>query len=421
MSAPPIAQTAPDVHADDRIKEAAAEMALEGYSGPGAPSQKSDPEFAAIRKAGSDLWLDTGDREAIAALWCREITAVTTNNTLVNQVAQHGAFDAFIPKAAERLRSIRSLSPNDLILELGFLVNARIALSLVQEFGAQVSVELHPAVADDVEASLVFARRYYALCPERFIVKIPLQPAGFLVVRRLHEEGIPVNYTLGFSARQNYLAALFSRPRYVNVFLGRLNSVVEENGLGSPENIGEKATLASQEGVREVKQVDPSIPTLQIAASVRSGQQIADLAGVDVLTVPPKAAQEYRDKGMGSAVRVQKSGDLSVTLNDAHRSEVEVLWAIDEGFRRFASDLAMEETGGWSGKEFAAYAKDCTVDLFHDWTAEEIATLRIDGKIPKLAKWPNVPFDDLMTQSALQSFAVDQQALDDRLSRLVSP
>jgi len=414
---PPIAS---DLHADDRIRAVAAELALEGYAGPGATSEKSDPQFAAVRQAGSELWLDTGDREAIAPLWTREVTAFTTNNTLVNQVAQRGAFDSLIPDAARRLQSVRSLSRHDLVLELGFLVNARVALSLVAEFGDQVSVELHPAMADDIEASIVFARRYYALCPERFIIKVPLQPAGFVTVRRLHAEGIPVNYTLGFSARQNYLAALFSRPRYVNVFLGRLNSVVEENGLGSPENVGEKATLASQEGVREARNVDPSIPSLQIAASVRSGRQIADLAGVDVLTVPPKAAQEFRDKSMGGDVRKQTAADLSVKLADTPlRGEVESLWTIDEAFRKFASELAAQETGDWSGARFAAAVREGGVRLFHDWTPEEFATLQVDGKIPKLSKWPDVPLDDLMTQSALQAFAVDQQALDDRLEGLI--
>ena len=50
--------------------------------------------------------------------------------------------------------------------------------------------------------------------------------------RELSAEGLPINHTLGFSARQNYVIARIGRPRYVNVFLGRLGSFVATNELG---------------------------------------------------------------------------------------------------------------------------------------------------------------------------------------------
>ena len=74
-------------------------------------------------------------------------------------------------------------------------------------------------------------------------IKIPLTPEGYLAVRILRKEGMPINFTLGFSARQNYLAARLSNPNYVNVFLGRLNQVVIENSVGGGELVGEKVTL----------------------------------------------------------------------------------------------------------------------------------------------------------------------------------
>lgn len=413
-------ENVPGIHSDETVREVAASLALEGFQGPGQPSEESRPGFAALRDSGSEIWLDTGDKNAIEPLWSRELTALTTNNTLVNQVIQTGALDEFISQAARRLREAGNLTHDDLVLELGFVANARIALDLVQTFGARVSVELHPAMAHDITASLTFARRYYALCPERFIIKVPLQPAGFLVVRRLEEEGIPVNYTLGFSARQNYLAALFSRPHYVNVFLGRLNGVVEENGLGKPENIGEKATLASQEAVRKLREQDSSLPTQQIAASVRNGRQVADLAGVDVLTVPPKAAKEFLDMNLPpEEIRRQTADALEVSLEEGPRRQgVEALWTISDEFRQYAADVSSKETRDWNGGDFATYAQERGIELFHTWSKEEIETIKADGKIPKVEKWPNVPLADLMTQSALQSFAVDQQELDDHLSDL---
>ena len=55
-------------------------------------------------------------------------------------------------------------------------------------------------------------------------------------------------------------------------------------------------------------------------------------------------------------------------------------------------------------------------DLFHRWTPEEISEVRAKGKIPQLARWRGtVALDDLMSMAALQSFAADQQALDEIL------
>ena len=136
---------------------------------------------------------------------------------------------------------------------MAFILNATHGLRLVERFDAHVSVEEHTDLAHDLEQSVEYARRYYAICPERFYVKIPFTPAGLLATRRVRQEGIPVNHTLGFSARQNYVITRLALPTFVNVFLGRLNSFIADNGLGSGDYVGEKATLASQ-------QADPLAP-----------------------------------------------------------------------------------------------------------------------------------------------------------------
>ena len=111
----------------------------------------------------------------------------------------------------------------------------------------------HTDLANDVAAAVDYGRRFYEICPERFIIKIPFTPAGLLATRHLAEMGIPVNHTLGFSARQNYLIARISQPAYVNVFLGRLNSFIVDNKLGDGSYVGEKATLASHKAVRQLR------------------------------------------------------------------------------------------------------------------------------------------------------------------------
>lgn len=173
------------------------------------PAPASDPVLAKFNAVGTDLWLDTGNLEEASHLWRREMSALTTNNTLANQVVQTGIMDDVIQNAAREIKAVDPhISEEDLVMDVVFVVNCQIALRLVKAFDVLVSVELHPAVSHDIEKTLRYAQRYYAVNPDRFIVKISLTPEGYCAVARVRAEGIPINYTLGFSARQNYLAAL---------------------------------------------------------------------------------------------------------------------------------------------------------------------------------------------------------------------
>ena len=118
-------------------------------------------------------------------------------------------------------------------------------------------------------------------------MKVPLTPEGYLAVRKLTQQNIPINFTLGFSARQNYLAARLSNPDFVNVFLGRLNQLVIEHKAGSGDQVGEKVSLSTQNALIEARKNHKKVKSRLIGASVRSGEQVAFLAGLDVLTIPP--------------------------------------------------------------------------------------------------------------------------------------
>jgi transaldolase len=167
---------------------------------PPAPRFKTDPFWKGLRGAGTELWLDTGDIDAAAELWTAEFTALTTNNTLLNKEVQKGIYDAVIREAGALLKG---MAPDQEVIEIAFILNALHGLRLVHAFGAMVSVELHTATAHDVQAAVAYGRRFARISPDRFIVKVPLTAAGLLATRALRKEGIPVNFTLGFSARQN--------------------------------------------------------------------------------------------------------------------------------------------------------------------------------------------------------------------------
>ncbi len=408
-----------------RKEELLAELARDVKHAPErAPTPPSDPALAKFRALGTQLWLDTGNLDEAGKLWRLEMSALTTNNTLANQVVQTGIMDDVIKDVARRVKDIEpGISEDELVLDVVFVVNCHIALRLVRAFDAMVSVELHPAVGQDIEKTVRYAQRYIAIHPDRFIVKIPLTPEGFCAVARVRAEGIPINYTLGFSARQNYLAAMLSKPNYVNIFLGRLNAVVADNKLGDGKFVGEKVTLASQAAVRELRDTYPDIPTHQIAASMRSAEQMISLAGVDVFTIPPKAVEEFYSQGHTAAdLTLRTSEHYEVKFGDStDKSSVEVLWTIDDNFKKFAAELASRGGVNLNGNDLRAADKEYGTKLFSTFTPDEQTAIRTKGKIPETAAWAGrASLDDLMTESALQSFIVDQKAFDDRILKVIA-
>ncbi|MHC4481772.1 MAG: transaldolase family protein [Planctomycetota bacterium] len=385
----------------------------------------SDPLWQRLREVGSELWLDTGNIEEIEELWRRQFTALTTNNTLLNREVQKGAYDELIVEAAGLLAEFPDLSEEERKLEFAFILNARHGLRLVELFDAYVSVEEHTDLAHDEAGAVNYARRYHAICPERFYVKIPLTAEGLLATRRLSAEGIPVNHTLGFSARQNYMITRIGRPGFVNVFMGRLNSFVADNGLGDGSYVGERATLASQAAVRALRE-ERGLQTLQIGASFRQGEQVRDLAGIDVMTIPPKAAREFLDLGLAPDDVVDKTGQaytpgLSEDV-DPDSAGLNTLWDVDERLVACLDELEGEELDSFTGERLLDFfeARGCG-DVLVRWSEEQVRTSAEEGKIPRLENWGYllaegaIGLDSLMNLAGYNSFDSDQRAMDQRV------
>ena len=397
----------------DEILHRLAFEKIEGKS----PRNESDPLLARLKALGTEVWIDTGELEKAQEIWKDELTALTTNNTLANQVVQSGAMDQIIEDTIHQIRQeALDLSEEEMILEVGFVINCKIALRLVQAFKVKVSVELHPAVSRSIERTLHFGRRYYKVCPEYFTVKVPLTPEGYLAVRTLRQEGVPINFTLGFSVRQNYLAVRLGNPDFVNVFLGRLNQVVMDHKAGTGELVGEKVTLATQRALRSARENHKEVGSRLIAASIRNGEQVSFLAGVDVMTIPPKAMKEFQESGKPPVVsHIDDSIEPGIDPQHSLAKRFSELWELSDEFKNFVDALvARSDLDSMQGKELDEIAQ--SVNLFHPFSKDDLQKIQDHGKIPNLDSWPeSVALDDLMTQSALQSFTKDQNALDERI------
>ena len=401
-----------------KLEEVLHELAFEKIEG-GSPRSNSDPLLARLKALGTEVWVDTGELEKAQAIWKDELTALTTNNTLANQVVQSGIMDKVIEDTIHKIRlEGLELSEEDMVLEVGFVINCKIALRLVQAFKVKVSVELHPAVSRSLERTLHFGRRYFKVCPEYFTVKVPLTPEGYLAVRTLRQEEVPINFTLGFSVRQNYLAARLASPDFVNVFLGRLNQVVIDHKAGTGELVGEKVTLATQQALRSARDNHKEVNSRLIAASIRNGEQVAFLAGLDVLTIPPAAMKAFQDSGKSAeqvVSHIDDAIDPGIDPQHALAKRFSELWELSDEFENFVNALVSNpQLDTMQGEELAELANG--VNLFHPFSEEDLKKIQDHGKIPDLSAWPeSIAIDDLMTQSALQSFTKDQNALDERI------
>jgi transaldolase len=381
---------------------------------------KKDPFWESLLNTGTELWLDTGDMEEAEANWSAEMSALTTNNTLLNNEIQKGIYDVFISEAKS---IVRDLPQEDRVKEIAFILNARHGLRLAQKFGGYVSVELHTDTAYDIKAIQYYGKKYHEICPEQFIVKVPYTAEGLIGARLLKDSGVRINFTLEFSARENVLVTRIARPDYLNVFLGRIGAYMINNKLGDGSGAGERAVIASQNWVTGLSAENPW-QTKLIAASLRNHNQIELLAGTDVFTMPPKVAAAGRKELSGKFTsRLHENYEVSI-FDPAKETHLEKFWEVDNKVLKLSERLAANVPSKGSDLIHIAHEEGCE-DMFPLLSKEEKGFITSDGKIPVHSRWEEkiregkIAPDTLLTLAGLASFTADQQMLDQRIKSII--
>jgi transaldolase len=381
---------------------------------------RHDPFWQSLRSTGTELWLDTGDMDEAEANWTGEMTALTTNNTLLNNEIQKGIYDSFVPRALEL---VSHLSVSEQVKEIAFILNARHGLRLAKKFGGMVSVELHTDTAYNIDAIVSYGLRYRDLCPGQFVVKVPYTPEGLIGARLLHDKGVRLNFTLEFSARQNALVTLVARPDYLNVFLGRIGALIADNKLGDGSGAGENAVLSSQSWVTRLSR-ETGFRTRQIAASLRNFNQLDLLAGTDVYTMPPKVAAAGR-KSLNGLFENKLNNRYDVPLGDAAAGlGIDKFWEVSKNVVELGRQLGKELPS--AGDKLVRMVHEAGLgDMFPVMSKEDNERLAAEGKIPVVASWRErvlsgeLALDTLLTLAGIASFTADQKQLDDRVRGII--
>lgn len=336
--------------------DARIQQELMQLSSSGAPAEtfalRSAPLLAALRKTGTfHLYADTADVAELGELLeaggnslLAEVDGNTANQPLVAKVVDSclEGSPEWITALGKRLGS----APRAQRLPLAYAVLcARIGNEVVRAFGGgrdwQPSLQLHMGLCRDPEAGRETARLLQRMAPAA-IVKVPFapyEPACLLVARDLEREGIFVNFTSTFSARQVVAAALLANVARTNVFMGRLSQ-----GLDTPQ-LGEHVCLEAQRRLRKLRRDTASLKTHLIAASIREWRSLVLAAGTDVFTAPCPALRDFLGQEEVAPEEIESRVEADSDEDDLRippkvekalgRQRIARLWHVEQDFVNF--------------------------------------------------------------------------------------
>ncbi len=227
---------------------------------PQAPISQS--RIAAVAQLGQQIWLDTLSRQLIEsgtlASWINDdaVAGLTSNPAIFHQALSKDA--AYQPAIA----AARGTESNpEIRFENVVLPDIQAACDLflplwTQTGGEQgyVSFEVSPRLAHDAAGTTAAAvRLWQTINRPNAMIKIPATPAGCIAIADVIARGINVNVTLIFSLEQ--LAAVQTAHE-----AGLRRWAAHCQQQGTPERIGDVASVASFFVSRTDSTLDPKLP-----------------------------------------------------------------------------------------------------------------------------------------------------------------
>jgi len=276
---------------------------------------------------------DTGDIEAIAK---HKPQDATTNPSLLLQAAQQSRYSHLVEKA---LHEAADVGGDEKAQAEQFMDGLSVAFGreILEIVPGRVSTEVDSALSFDTEGTVAKGRKLigmyekFGVGRERVLIKTASTWEGIRAAERLEREGIHCNLTLLFSFAQA-VACAEAGVTLISPFVGRIYDWYKKEGGG-------KEIPADRDpGVESVTRIYNyykkfGYKTQVMGASFRRVEQIAGLAGCDLLTISPDLLEK-----MG-----QTSGELTprLTVDSARASDDERLHLDEKTFRWMHNEDAM--------------------------------------------------------------------------------
>ncbi len=284
---------------------------------------------------------DTGDIEAIEAANPQD---ATTNPSLILKGAGDERYEPIIEEALAASDGDTERFAD--LLAVGF------GRRILEVIPGRVSTEVPARLSFDVRAQVAKARALIGLyedagvARERILIKLSSTWEGIQAARQLEADGIHCNLTLLFSFAQG-VACGEAGVTLISPFVGRIYDWhKKEKGL-------DDIPIADDPGVASVTQIYNYFKKFDIAtevmgASFRKADQVAALAGCDLLTISPKLIDELRERDgelpRALSVQAAKASDVErIDIDEAtfrwmHNSDAMAVEKLAEGIRKFDAD-----------------------------------------------------------------------------------
>ncbi|CUA93895.1 transaldolase [Thiomonas bhubaneswarensis] len=233
--------------------------------------------------ASTVVVVDTADLDLLSRWSARD---ATTNPSLIRRAAADPRYEGLVASAVRG--SAKAHDRLDALL-------VAFGLEILQRLPGRVSTEVDARLSFDTEATLQRARalmaRYAAagVPRDRVLIKIAATWEGIQAARQLEAEGIHCNLTLLFSFTQAKACAV-AGVKLISPFVGRITDWHRQQA-GAAWN-ADAHRGAADPGVQAVVRIwrhykQHGVATEVMGASFRDLDQIAALAGCDLLTIPP--------------------------------------------------------------------------------------------------------------------------------------
>jgi len=290
---------------------------------------------------------DTGNFQLISEFQPKD---ATTNPSLIYQASQDKKLEYIVDKAVEYSLE-RSKDEKERIRYAMDRVAVMIGYEILKIIPGRVSTEIDARLSFDVTGTVERAREIIRMYEEdmgvkrdRILIKIASTWEGIRAGEILEKEGIHCNLTLLFSLVQA-VACAESKITLISPFVGRILDWHKAKGNVFTEDPG---VVSVRDIFHYFKRFDYN--TIIMGASFRNVDEIANLCGVDYLTISPtllKSLMENKDLDMSQKLDPEVSKKMDIQKIDV--SEKNFRWLLNqdqmateklsEGIRLFTNDL----------------------------------------------------------------------------------
>jgi len=291
---------------------------------------------------------DTGDFQLLELYKPQDST---TNPTLVYNAAQLPQYHHLVEDAVKYAKANGKGLEQQLDLAIDKLF-VNFGIEILKLVPGRVSTEVDAHLSYDTEATIHKARALINLytqagiSKEKVLIKIASTWEGIEAARQLEKEGIHCNLTLLFSLAQA-AACAEAGVTLISPFAGRITDFFKlKEGKDFPPD--------KDPGVLSVKNIfnyykQHGYKTQVMGASFRTKEQVAELAGLDLVTIIPKLLDDLVKAPASIVTRTLDSNHPVPVREKWILDQKQFLWVLNsdemaslklgEGIRKFAEDL----------------------------------------------------------------------------------